>query len=94
MAEAMVDSAYRRSVSSEALERITEVREVLNFEKAFMDVDHGNVFPLLARFDTVVRYEKHRRCYNGRPLVALNRGHITGSLSYSSLRRHILRHLP
>jgi len=94
MAEAFEDSAYRKSISSEALERLTELREILNFEERFMEADQGNVFPLLARFDRVVRYEKHKRCYNGRPLVTLNRGHITGSFSYSSLRKHILSHLP
>ena len=94
MGDGLLDSAYRFLVASGARKNATRVKEVLNFEEEFLSADNRNVFPLLARFDEFIRYEHHKRCYKGRPMVTINRGHLTGAFSFSSLREHILAQLP
>ena len=62
----------------------------LNFEEEFIGVKEHNVFPLLARFDQVVRYERQKFAYEGYKVYSINRGHFTGALDIAALRRHIL----
>lgn len=94
MGDGLLDSASRFLVASGARKNAARVKKILNFEEEFLAADNRNVFPLLSRFDVFIRYEEHRRCYDGRPLVTLNRGHLTGAFSFSSLREHILEQLP
>lgn len=84
------DSAYRRLVGSAGKQRPEAVRDVLNFEEAFAERQAPTVFPLLARHDAIVTFERQRRCYEGRyPIAVIDRGHTTGMLAPLALRRHL-----
>jgi hypothetical protein len=90
LGEVFVSSAYRRLTAARALRQPDVLRGVLNFEGEFARVTDDNVFPLLARHDAIVQYERQHRCYGGRPIEVLERGHVTGALAAGPLRRHLL----
>ncbi len=92
MDDAYLYSAYSKAVAPEAKENPDSLKRVLNFEKDFAEVDHSNVYPLLARFDQLIRYEVQRDSYGGCPVETLEKGHTTGALAYSKLREHVLKH--
>jgi hypothetical protein len=93
MHDAYLKSVYSRAVSAEAKENGTVIESILNFENDFAQTDHSNVFPLLARYDQLVRYEQQKASYGDCPVATINKGHTTGALSYKLLRRHVFRHL-
>ena len=94
MDDAYLVSVYRKAVDGHVREHFAErITEVLNFEDDFSRRDHGNVFPLLARYDRLVRFERQRESYGECPVSIIQKGHTTGALAYGQLRRHILEHL-
>ena len=94
MDDAYLVSAYRKAVDGHVREHFSErITGVLNFEDDFSRRDHGNVFPLLARYDRLIRFERQRKSYGGCPVAIIQKGHTTGALAYAQLRRHILEHL-
>ena len=94
MDDAFLHSVYSRAVAKHAKENSAAISSVLNFEEEFKAADNSNVFPLLARFDEIIRYELQKASYGNRPVVTINKGHTTGALSYEHLRQHILKFLP
>jgi len=94
MDDAFLHSVYSRAVAKHAKENSAAISSVLNFEEEFKAADNSNVFPLLARFDEIIRYELQKASYGNRPVVTINKGHTTGALSYEYLRQHILKFLP
>lgn len=93
LAHVYLDSVNRKGVSSLAKRNPTVIREKLNFEPAFLACDNRNVFPLLARFDQIVPFDRHTRTYGDQPIATMSKGHITGALSFGRVRRHILSSL-
>ncbi len=87
-------SVYRKGVDPQAREdAFGRIKSVLNFEADFSGKDHRKVFPLLARHDRLVRFERQKESYGECPVSVINKGHTTGALAYGELRRHILEHL-
>lgn len=94
MDDAYLFSAYSRAVDAYAKEKSADhIKAVLNFEEDFLSRENSNVFPLLARFDRLIRYQRQKDSYGKLPVAVINKGHTTGALAYSELRRHILKHL-
>jgi pimeloyl-ACP methyl ester carboxylesterase len=90
LGDMFVDSVYRRLVGGEGRRRPEVVRKALNFEEEFAANREANVFPLLARHDAIVVFERQKRCYEGRhPLAVIDRGHTSGMLAPLALRRHL-----
>lgn len=85
-------SAYKR-VAGTVYKNTEAVKEIIDFEKDFQKVQTRNLYPLLARYDQLFRYERQRESYEGYPVEVLDKGHWTGALSSQQLRRHILRHI-
>ncbi len=94
MDDVFLNSIYSRAVAKHAIENSAAIGPVLNFEEEFKAGEDSNVFPLLARFDQIIRYELQKASYGSRPVVTISRGHTTGALSYKHLRRHIIKFLP
>ena len=95
MEDAYLNSAYSKAVDPRAREESADrIKAVLNFEDGFAAGENGNVFPLLARHDRLVRYERQKESYRGHPVSTIEKGHATGALSYKQLRTHILDHMP
>jgi hypothetical protein len=93
LAEVFLSGAYRRLTSRRALANPAELRAVLNFEERFAAVTTRNVFPLLARYDGYVRFDRQRAGYGDHPVAVVDRGHVTGGLDAAALRAHVLAHL-
>ncbi len=86
-------SVYRKLTGRLARESPEELRAVLNFEREFARIQANNVFPLLARHDQIIRFDRQRLCYGNRRIMTLEKGHLTASLARKELRGHILRQL-
>jgi hypothetical protein len=83
-------SVYRRLTARSARENPEALRRVLNFEQDFARVPDDNVFPLLARQDAIIVYDRQKECYGDRPITVLQKGHVTAALATRALRRHLL----
>lgn len=93
LAEVFLDSAYRRLTSRRALAEPEKLRTVLNFEERFAAVTTRNVFPLLARYDQYIAFDRQRPGYGDHPVAVVDEGHVTGGLDAAALRAHVLAHL-
>jgi len=89
LAEVLLDSIWEKLTASLAKKNPNPVRKILNFDDDFAKVDNSNVFPLLGRYDRINKFERQKQCYNERLITVLEKGHITGSLTFKKLRRHI-----
>ena len=76
-----------------AQENPERLRQILNFEDDFQKVKDDNVFPLLARYDQIIRYERQKVRYVNHPIHIPEKGHITGALASNVLREHILKNM-
>jgi len=88
--DAYLRSLYSRASAPEAKENPEVIEGLLNFEEDFAAVDSGNVFPLLATHDQLIRYEQQKASYGSCPVEIIAKGHATGALAYGLLRSHIL----
>ena len=93
MYDAYLNSVYSRATAVTAKDNPRDIKAVLDFTTEFAGGDCGNVFPLLALHDRLVRYEIQRTSYGDCPVTTISKGHTTGALAYSDLREHILGHL-
>ena len=93
MDDAYLRSVYSKAVAQQAKEKGSVIESILNFENDFTKIDNSNVFPLLARFDQLIRYERQKASYGDCPVVSIPRGHTSGAMSYGQLRRHIFKNL-
>jgi len=93
LAEIFLDSVYEKLTASLAKEKPEQVRKILIFDDDFAKVNNSNVFPLLGRFDQIIRFERQKQCYDQRLVTVLEKGHITGALAFKKLCRHILENI-
>ncbi len=92
-ADVFTRSVYRNLTDRLALSNPAALENALNFEKCF-SAGGNKVFPLLARYDQLIRFERQKTSYgNNIPVKVIEKGHVTGSASSMELRRHILDHL-
>ncbi|KUH33401.1 hypothetical protein APY94_06140 [Thermococcus celericrescens] len=73
------------------MENLHPIQETLNFDEEFASSRKDNVYPLLARYDRILIFERQKQCYDEKKLHTINRGHVTGAIAYNELRRHILK---
>ncbi|MFP4484086.1 MAG: hypothetical protein ACLFO1_04460 [Spirochaetaceae bacterium] len=88
-----LDSAYARLASHRVQEDPEAVTHALNFEDAFRVRDNAKVFPLMARYDQYVRYERQSGVYAPENVTVMEKGHITGGAANGELRRFLLESL-
>lgn len=88
LGDVFLTSAYKK-VTEIVHDHRDTVHDVLDFETDFKKVKSDNVFPLLARYDQLFRYERQMESYDGHPVTVLDKGHWTASLSSKKLRQHI-----
>ncbi len=92
--DVFIRSVYRKLTDRLALENPETVERVLDFENLFTAAQKNNVFPLLARYDQLIRFERQKASYgNNIPVEVIEKGHVTGSAASTELRSHILGHL-
>ncbi|HAJ99324.1 MAG TPA: hypothetical protein DCM62_04800 [Bacteroidales bacterium] len=90
MDEMFLTSGFKVLVSKESLKESAMVRNRLNFFTKFRRVTNFNLYPLLARFDNIARFDLQKSAYNGFPLRVIDEGHISAILKPSLSRDHIL----
>jgi hypothetical protein len=92
IAHTMLETPFARLLTPEARAQIEHIQSLLDFRRAFQASDTRRIFPLLARYDLDMPYHHLHPCYLDRqvPTVILERGHITGSMAFAALRRHLL----
>jgi predicted esterase YcpF (UPF0227 family) len=90
LAEVFLTSRYSRLAGQKALENPEDLRSILNFEDDYKKRDLENVFPILARHDQIIEYERQSPAYKGKEIVILDKGHTTAALASKELREHIL----
>jgi len=93
LAEVILNSIWERLTAPLVKENPEQVRKLLNFDDDFAKVDNSNVFPLLGQYDEINKFERQKQCYDENSITVLKKGHITGSLAFEKLRRHILENL-
>ncbi|WP_070120917.1 alpha/beta hydrolase family protein [Bacillus marinisedimentorum] len=86
-------SYYKKLASDLVKENPDLIRNTLNFEEEYKQIKDDNVFPLLARFDQIIEFDRQKRCYNEKVISVIDKGHITGALASEELRSHLLNHL-
>lgn len=91
IAEALLDSAYDKMTAPIAKNNPLKIRRSLNFGEDFSKLDNSNVYPLLGKYDQVMKLDIQGRYYQEENLNLTNRGHLTGSLSFKLLRKHLLK---
>ncbi|ETX02793.1 MAG: hypothetical protein ETSY1_02275 [Candidatus Entotheonella factor] len=92
IAHTMLATPFGRLLAPEAKAQAEHIQSLLDFRQAFQASDTRHIFPLLARYDLHMPYDHLYPCYldSQVPVTMLNRGHITGSLSFHALRNHLL----
>jgi hypothetical protein len=93
LAELFLTSAYHHLTGRLARENPDKLRQILNFEDAFRQVKEENVYPLLARYDQYIQYDRQKGCYGQQPIQVLEKGHITAAMASDKLRKHLLQHI-
>ncbi len=88
-----ISSYYRNLTSLLAKKNPERLTAILNFEKEFTAQKTANVYPLLARYDQFIEFDRQKQCYGQTPIEVLPKGHITAALDAQALRQHLLRHL-
>lgn len=91
--ELFLTSYYKKLAGDLVKQKPDIVRKTLNFEQEFKKVKDENVFPLLARFDQIIEFNRQKQCYSEKSISVIDKGHITGALASKELRNHILGHL-
>lgn len=93
MDDAYLHSTYSKAVAPHAKENPANIESTLNFEADFAKRDNSNVYPLLATFDRIIKYERQKASYGECSVESFDKGHTTGALAYNYLRQHVLKHL-
>jgi len=91
--DVFTSSIYRRLTANLAHENRSVVEETLDFKEQFAKRSEDNIFPLLARYDQVMRLKEQKESYGNYPVAVIEKGHFTGSLATAELRKHVLPHL-
>lgn len=90
LAEVFISSIYKKLAGQNALNNPDQLRSVLNFEEAYSQINLDNVYPLLARHDQIIQFERQKGCYRDHPILVLEKGHTTASLAFGRLRQHVV----
>ncbi len=88
-ADIFLDSIYSRLVNPAVSKHREEIETKLNFTGDFSRHQEDNVFPLLALYDQIIRYEVQKDAFKPHPVATINKGHTTGFLAGKAFREHI-----
>jgi len=92
MHDTFLYSVYRKAVDKFPKSQPELMTRLFDFQPAFEQSghQHNHVFPLLGKYDAIVRFEVQRDSYAGLVVETMEKGHTTGALSYEALRKHML----
>jgi hypothetical protein len=81
------DSAYSRLTAADA--HPDSLSACLNFETEFDKRPKGCVYPLLARYDQYIKFERQAGIYRPENISVIEKGHVTGSADSHALLNHL-----
>ena len=84
-----IDTVYRKLLASSAQGAHERFRAALNFEADFTARGNANVFPVMARFDQFIRFDRQSGIYRPKQMTVLERGHTTGAVAYARIGAHL-----
>lgn len=87
--DTLFESIYSRGVVKTSTEERKQLRELLDFSQEFSACDNSNVYPLLAKYDRIVRYDVQKASYGDCPVATFDKGHVTGAIAAAAIRDHI-----
>jgi hypothetical protein len=87
--DVFLTSSYSKLTASTALKNAENLKDILDFEKDFLDNNEKNCFPLLARFDKLVELDVQKQGYKDIVIKIIEKGHFTGMEASSEFRDHI-----
>ena len=92
MHDTFLNSVYRKAVDEFPKSQPKLMTRLFDFQPAFEQCGHphDHVFPLLGKYDAIIRFEVQRDSYAGLDVETIEKGHTTGALSYEALRNHML----
>ena len=69
-------------------------RRALDFSPLLSETPRRPCFPLLAKHDLLVDYERAKQTWKGYPVSTIKRGHVSGVVSFQAMTEHLLTHVP
>ena len=93
LAEAFIDSAYSKITSNNGKNNPEKLREVLNFEEELINNNQSKLYPILGKYDQIVKYETQIDGYKSAKVRTIPYSHSTGAIKFKLLREFILEDL-
>lgn len=94
MGDVFIDSAYSKVTSANGKKNPEKLRSALNFQEDFQKREQGNLFPLMAKHDQLVKYDLQGIDFEPDRISIIPFGHASGATKFKRLRQHILTDLP
>ena len=91
--DTLFESIYSRGVVETSLEEKEQLEKLLDLSDKFLECDSGNVFPLLAKNDRIVRYNVQKKSLEGCQIATFDKGHVTGAVAGDIIRNHIFSNI-
>ncbi len=89
--EMFLNSYFNRMVAECVQLFAKKVSNALDFDLDFRISGNDNVFPLLAKYDQFVEYEKQKGCFRPENITLVDKGHHTALQDKRLIRKHILK---
>lgn len=91
--EVFIDSAYSKVTSNNGKMNAGKLRDALNFEDDLKDRDQKNLFPLMGKYDQIIKYDIQSLDFNPKQVTIIPFGHAMGATKFKLLRQYILEGL-
>lgn len=91
LAEVFIDSAYAKMTAADAKSDPENLRRVLNFGDDINKLDQKKLFPLLAEYDQLVKYDINSADFDLEQISKIPYGHSTSATRFSLLREYIIK---
>lgn len=91
--DVFVNSAYSKMTSDNGKANAETLCDVLDFWNDVRDKNQDNLFPLLAKYDQLIKYDVHRVDFEAEHVTIIPYGHSSGAAKFKILRQHILNGL-
>ncbi len=91
--DTLFESIYNKGVVKTSLEDRKQLEALLDLSDKFLECDSGNVFPLLAKNDRIVRYNVQKKSLEGCQIATFDKGHVTVAVAGDIIRNHIFSNI-
>lgn len=93
LGDVFINSAYAKMTADYGKSNADTLKKVLDFGHAVCNKNQENLFPLLGKYDQLIKYDVHRGDFDAEHVTIIPYGHSTGATKFKILRQHILNGL-